>query len=186
MPEASKIQAAGSATGSGVLYTAALGTTLPGGLAGSLTSFTDAGHISDDGVDISDERNTTQYRNINGVVVKTIQGEYTHRVELTLMETTMHTQGLVYGSDNVASDSAGYNVTIDGTVLPHLAMVLDFVNDGDTQERHEYEDAQIVSVQPVKRALNEPKMYALTIECFPATNGVIGKTYYEDADAASS
>lgn len=168
---------------SGGVLTAATGTTMPGGVNGALTSFADAGYISEDGLTMTIDKETQDIRAWGGDKVRVIQTGHSLMFTLTLLEVSSVSLGLVFGADNVTATTDGYSVDITNAELPHLAWVFDTA-DGDQFLRIEVPDGQVTDMGDVVFVHSDAAKFEVTIEAYPDSAGVKATLYYEEEASA--
>jgi len=184
-PTASEVLVGSPATGTGGILTAPLGTALPGGVnATPNVAFVDAGYIGDDGVTITENRETTDVFAWGGSKVRVVQSSHSLQISFPLLETTEDSVSLVRGADNVSSTADGFKAEVTADVLPHRAFIID-AQDGERGVRIEISDGQIISVGDQVLVHSDATRYEVTVECFPDEDGVKATFYYEDIDDGS-
>lgn len=148
----------------GVVAYNALGTTAPTNATSSITTFTDAGYVSEDGITITNSQTRESIRAWqNAAIVRDAITEGSVQISLTLIQTDASVVTLVY---DAAPDSNGAvidNPTINRT---HRAFVIDVV-DGTETIRHWVPDGQVTEVGDRVYQNGAPIGYELTITTFP-------------------
>lgn len=163
---------AGTPLATGGVLLGALTATAPTTAVSTLTGFTAAGYIGEDGVTETNERSTDRIRAWGGDTVKVVQTEHNVTYQFTFLETLNATVlEAVYGEDNVTttpgSPTAGtlHEVQINAATLPHKSYVFE-VKDGDAKIRIYVPDGQITEVGEITYSDSEVIGYQVTVEAF--------------------
>jgi hypothetical protein len=138
----------------------------------TLTGFSAAGYIGEDGVTETNERSTDRIRAWGGDTVKVVQTEHNVSYQFTFLETlNADVLKAVYGQDNVTTTAATvstgtlHEVQINAETLPHKSYVFE-VKDGDAKIRIYVPDGQITEVGDVTYSDSEVIGYQVTVECY--------------------
>lgn len=140
--------------------------------AGTLTGFSAAGYIGEDGVTEANERSTDRIRAWGGDTVKVVQTEHNVTYQFTFLETlNADVLKAVYGEDNVTTTAATastgtlHEVQVNAATLPHKSYVFE-VKDGDAKIRIYVPDGQITEVGEITYSDSEVIGYQVTVECY--------------------
>lgn len=182
-PEAANILVASPLATGGIL-TAATGTAVPTTVDGSTSAFTGAGYIGDAGVSMTVDRQTQDVFAWGGDKVRVIQTSHSVQLEIPFLEANAAVLALVFGEDNVSVVGAVTTVNVNGTMLPHFALVID-AQDGDKRVRITAEDAQVISQQDITFVHTAPTMFTVTVELFPGTDNNKAILLYDDGSDES-
>lgn len=169
-PAAANVLVASPRLATGGILTAATGTALPTTTTGSLTAFTDAGYIGEDGVTMTIDRSTEDIFAWGGAKVRVITTEHSVQLAWSFLEVNTASLGLVFGTDNVSTVGDETTVKLNGTVLPHFALVI-AAADGDVAVLITAADAQVAEQEDVVFVHSAPTEFGVTVECFPDANG---------------
>ena len=152
---------------------------------GTLTGFSAAGYIGEDGVTEANERSTDRIRAWGGDTVKVVQTEHNVTYQFTFLETlNADVLKAVYGEDNVlttpatASSGTLHEVQVNAATLPHKSYVFE-VKDGDAKIRIYVPDGQITEVGEITYSDSEVIGYEVTVEAYA---DVLGNKAYKFLD----
>lgn len=152
---------------SGLIGTAPLGTTAPTGTSSSLSSFTDLGYVSEDGVTETNDISINPIKAWqNAVTVRNTVTDGSVSYQLTLIQTDVNVVAAVYGSA-VAAD--GSIIKRPTTERPHKAWVIDVI-DGTEKIRNWIPDGQITELGDVVYQNGEAIGYEITLTTYPHTS----------------
>jgi len=181
--DADNVYVASPATGTGGVFTAALGTALPTSTSGSIAAFTDNGLISEDGVTSLKEISSADIRSWGGKKQRNVQTEYGRKLKLTFLEANATVLAHLYGAGNVTTVDDETTIVDDGTETPHFAMVVDSV-DGDKNWRYTVADARVVEQDDIVLVHSDATKFGVTIECFPDADGLYVTEYLTDGSGS--
>ena len=111
----------GNATG--MFYTAPVGTTLPTSAADALTSWSEVGAVTSDGITWSTGKDSDLLRNWAKEPERVVSSDEGGTVTASLLYTEQKTLELIFGEDNVTVGAAtsGHGKTISVTVEPGVS-----------------------------------------------------------------
>lgn len=138
--------------GAGNVYIAPEGTTLPSTSSASLSaSWTDLGYCTEDGVDFTQGRDTTDLNAWQGTKIRVLTNQEPLSVKFTLMQTNADVLQVAFGGGTLTEVSAGeYSYTPPSLGENAVrALVIDFI-DGDIQYRYCLPRVQIQGEVAVK------------------------------------
>lgn len=163
---------AGVPLATGGVLIGALTATQPTTAVSTLTGFTAAGYIGEDGVTEANERSTDRIRAWGGDTVKVVQTEHNVTYQFTFLETlNADVLKAVYGEDNVTTTAATattgtlHAVEINSATLPHKSYVFE-LKDGLSKIRIYVPDGQITEVGEITYSDSEVIGYQVTIEAY--------------------
>jgi hypothetical protein len=163
---------AGVPLATGGVLLGALTAAAPTTAASTLTGFSAAGYIGEDGVTETNERSTDRIRAWGGDTVKVVQTEHNVTYQFTFLETlNADVLKAVYGEDNVTTTAATvstgtlHEVQINAAALPHKSYVFE-VKDGEAKIRIYVPDGQITEVGEITYSDSEVIGYQVTVEAF--------------------
>lgn len=163
---------AGTPLATGGILIGDLTATAPTTALSTLTGFSAAGYIGEDGVTEANERSTDRIRAWGGDTVKVVQTEHNVTYQFTFLETlNADVLKAVYGEDNVTTTAATvstgtlHEVAVNASVLPHKSYVFE-VKDGNAKIRIYVPDGQITEVGEITYSDSEVVGYQVTVEAF--------------------
>jgi len=173
---------AGKPNISGAIYYAPIGTTLPDDTTDSLSSFTELGYASEDGITNTNSPETEVLRAWGGDVVLTVQNSKDDTFKVKLIEALNEdVLKAVYGSGNVATTSEGFKVEATAEEAEANVWVIDMTLRNNTAKRIVIPNAKITEVGDIVYADNEAVGYEITLTCMPDTDGVNHYEYFKEA-----
>ena len=176
---------AGKPNISGAIYYAPLGTTLPESTSDSVSSFTELGYASEDGVTNTNSPDTEVLRAWGGDAVLTVQNSKDDTFKLKLIEALNEdVLKAVYGSTNVSSTTEGFKVEATSDEAEANSWVIDMVMRDNTAKRIVIPNAKVTEVGDIVYADNEAVGYELTLTCMPDEDGVNHYEYFKEAASA--
>jgi hypothetical protein len=176
---------AGKPNISGAIYYAPLGTTLPASTSDSVSSFTELGYASEDGVTNTNSPDTEVLRAWGGDAVLTVQNSKDDTFQLKLIEALNEdVLKAVYGSTNVSSTTEGFKVEATAEEAEANSWVIDMVMRDNTAKRIVIPNAKVTEVGDIVYADNEAVGYELTLTCMPDEDGVNHYEYFKEAASA--
>lgn len=181
-PDAANILVAKPLATGGIL-TAAAGTPVPASSSASTSAFTATGYVGEDGVTMTIERETEDVFAWGGAKVRVIQTSHSVQLQIPFLEANPAVFGLVFGVDNVSTVGDETTIKLNGTELPHFALVVDTA-DGDKRARITAADAQVTEQEDIVFVHSAPTQFTVTIELFPDSNGDKGLIHYNTGDGS--
>lgn len=163
----------------GSIYSAPIGTALPTDATTVLnTAFKCLGYVSDDGVQNSDDRKTTDIKSWGGDIVNSVQTEKTDTFKYTLIEAlNVDVLKEIYGDSNVTGDlDTGITVKSNSTELDEHVIVIEMVLRNNVLKRIVLPSAKVTDVGEIKYKDGDNVGYETTVTCFPDDNS---NTHYE-------
>lgn len=163
----------------GSIYSAPIGTALPTDATTALnTAFKCLGYVSDDGVQNSDERKTTDIKSWGGDIVNSVQTEKTDTFKYTLIEAlNVDVLKEIYGDSNVTGNlDTGITVKSNSTELDEHVIVIEMVLRNNVLKRIVLPSAKVTDVGEIKYKDGDNVGYETTVTCFPDDNS---NTHYE-------
>lgn len=163
----------------GSIYSAPIGTALPTDATTALnTVFKCLGYVSDDGVQNSDDRKTTDIKSWGGDIVNSVQTEKTDTFKYTLIEAlNVDVLKEIYGDSNVTGDlDTGITVKSNSTELDEHVIVIEMVLRNNVLKRVVLPSAKVTDVGEIKYKDGDNVGYETTVTCFPDDNS---NTHYE-------
>ena len=168
---------AGTPLATGGILIGALTAAAPTTAVSTLTGFSAAGYIGEDGITEANERSTDRIRAWGGDTVKVVQTEHNVTYQFTFLETlNADVLKAVYGEANVTTTAATpttgtlHEVAVNAATLPHKSYVFE-VKDGDAKIRIYVPDGQITEVGEITYSDAEVIGYQVTVECFADADG---------------
>jgi hypothetical protein len=168
---------AGTPLATGGILIGALTAAAPTTAISTLTGFSAAGYIGEDGITEANERSTDRIRAWGGDTVKVVQTEHNVTYQFTFLETlNADVLKAVYGEDNVTTTAATastgtlHEVAVNAATLPHKSYVFE-VKDGDAKIRIYVPDGQITEVGEITYSDSEVVGYQVTVEAFADASG---------------
>lgn len=163
----------------GSIYSAPIGTALPTDATTALNAaFKCLGYVSDDGVQNSDNRKTTDIKSWGGDIVNSVQTEKTDTFKYTLIEAlNVDVLKEIYGDSNVTGDlDTGITVKSNSTELDEHVIVIEMVLRNNVLKRIVLPSAKVTDVGEIKYKDGDNVGYETTVTCFPDDNS---NTHYE-------
>ena len=168
---------AGTPLATGGILIGSLTATAPTTAVSTLTGFTAAGYIGEDGITEANERSTDRIRAWGGDTVKVVQTEHNVTYQFTFLETlNADVLKAVYGEANVTTTAATastgtlHEVAVNAATLPHKSYVFE-VKDGTAKIRIYVPDGQITEVGEITYSDSEVVGYQVTVEAFADADG---------------
>ncbi|EFZ34661.1 phage tail protein [Ligilactobacillus ruminis] len=163
----------------GSIYSAPIGTALPTDATTALnTAFKCLGYVSDDGVQNSDDRKTTDIKSWGGDIVNSVQTEKTDTFKYTLIEAlNVDVLKEIYGDSNVTGGlDTGITVKSNSIELDEHVIVIEMVLRNNVLKRIVLPSAKVTDVGEIKYKDGDNVGYETTVTCFPDDNS---NTHYE-------
>lgn len=164
----------------GVVYTAALGATLPTDASTALDSsvFTELGYLSEDGFTHNFSKSSETIRDMGGTPILTVQTDTTDEVSFTFME-LMNVDVLktLYGNSNVTGSlSAGISATANSDEPDSCVWVLETIGRDGALTRLVIPNGKISEMGEIAYRRNEAVSCEVTVA---ASADSSGNTHYK-------
>lgn len=141
------------------------------------SNFVDGGYLSDSGITNTRDRDTTTVNAYGGDMVLNATKSVTETFQFGMLETTVDTLKLIYGSDNVSgADDSSITVKHNAKDAPHYPMVFEVALTGGRIKRIVLPDGQVTDVDDVEYTDGDAIAYTPTITAYPDADG---NTAYE-------
>lgn len=171
----------------GGVLRAPIGTSLPVSALGAPDdAFVNLGHVSDDGLERTENRNNQEKYNWGGDLVAVLQQEYGLELKFSLLQVmNADVQKAVHGDDNVTvtPGNSEQGTEIAAKLNPKLLPTGCWVFDGFynlIEMRLVIPIGRITQTGPVKWVQKDLAMYECTLKPFPDSQGNHGYQYYND------
>lgn len=157
----------------GAISVAHVGATLPTDAATELSEdFKRLGYVSEDGVTISEERDSEDVKAWGGDIVYTSQTSYKESLAFTPIELSPEVCALEYGDDNVTVENGTVTVLHTGADMPEKAMVVETVPNSRVIARYVAPRAKLTEKGDVNLNDSDPIGRELTFSLMPDESGV--------------
>lgn len=161
----------------GAVYIAPLGTTLPTNASTALDeAFECLGYISEDGVTISEERDSESIAAWGGDSVYTTQTSYTETFAFTPIEINPVVAKSQYGDDNVTVTAGEMVIKHNSSELPAKIIVIETVPNAKTVDRFVVPNAKLTEKGELTLSDSDPMGRESTYTAMPDASG---NTAYE-------
>lgn len=169
----------------GAIYWAPLGTTLPDDTEDELTSFTELGYASEDGITNTNSPESEVIRAWGGDLVLTVQSSKDDIFKVKLIEALKaDVLKAVYGEDNVDGTLAsGMALTVNAKEAQAASWVFDMIMRDGTKKRIVIPNAKITELGDIVYADNEVVGYEITLTCLPDEDGNNHYEYFLEAQS---
>ena len=169
----------------GAIYWAPLGTTLPDDTEDALTSFTELGYASEDGITNTNSPESEVIRAWGGDLVLTVQSSKDDIFKVKLIEALKaDVLKAVYGEDNVdGSLASGMALTVNAQEAQAASWVFDMIMRDGTKKRIVIPNAKITELGDIVYADNEVVGYEITLTCLPDEDGNNHYEYFLEAQS---
>lgn len=172
--------AIGKPKGSGAVFVAPIGSTLPTDATKALdTKFVCLGYVSEDGVTNEVETDTEDIKAWGGDTVRTVRTSRKETFTMSFIESNMDVLKLVYGSANVTGTS------MDALTVKHtnaenerMQFVIEVVLTDQRIKRIVIPVGQVTEVGEISYKDDEAIAYECTISTFPDASGATVYEYY--------
>lgn len=146
----------------GVIRVAPLGTPIPDSIDDSINAaFHDVGMISDAGAVEGQGTSTTNIKQWNGDVVRTVQTEHNATLKFMMIETNPHSLELFYGNYTPGL------VEVNGLQPPKQCAVIDVFDEDALVERKVIPIFQVTDRADVAHVNGAATGYEVTATCYP-------------------
>lgn len=161
----------------GAISVAPSGTTLPTDATSELDAkFNGLGYCNEDGVTVSEERDSEDIAAWGGDTVVTSQTAYKESVTFTPIECNEHVVRLMYGDKNITVQAGKMVVKHTGAELPECCIVIETVPNSKTIARYVIPRAKLTEKGDLSLNDSDPIGRELTFTALPDNGGV---TMYE-------
>lgn len=140
-------------------------------------AYENMGYISKDGVEVSEERETSDHEDVNGTVIETTQDKYGITITATFVESLRGALlKRIHGADNVtieaptATKEGAITVKRNSVELEAGKWVFEMAS-RRAKKRKVAPNARVVSTGSQKFVSTELISYQATIKCYPDENG---------------
>ena len=135
------------------------------------------GLVGDEGVTLTQERSTEDIRAWGGMIVRSVQTEFSESVSLQFLESDKaEVLKEVYGEANVTVTGGNIAIRHNGEQLPSRVFVFD-MKDGDKRRRLVLPNAQITATEDITLVHSDIIRYGVTITAYPDDDGVCAYEY---------
>lgn len=154
----------------GMFYTAPKGTALPTSATDSLSSWTEVGAITSDGITWTPGKDSEPIRNWAKIIERLVSSDEGGSVTAPLMYTTKDTLEVIFGADNVTVEAANaqhgnvVSVTVEPGVSASPAAFLFIMKDGDDMILLGSSNAIVREVGDISFSPTEAIVWEATIE----------------------
>lgn len=164
----------------GAAYVADAGTACPTTAAETATGFDSLGWLSEDGITMSIDRETTDIIGFGGDVALTISESHDLTFTIKPMELNVHVLGLMFNGANVTmgSGSAVESVKVNADDPDEFALMFDLRGRGGQLIRVCVPKAKVTEMGEVPLKHNEPIASEMTIKAFPDASGNKAYIYF--------
>lgn len=161
----------------GAISIAPVGTELPTDATASLNeAFKGIGYCNEDGVVISEERDSEDIPAWGGDVVFTSQTSYKESISFTPIEINAEVARMQYGDDNVEVEAGKMAIKHTGAVLPEKSLVVETVPNSKTVARYVVPRGKLTEKGDLSLNDSDPMGRESVFTCLPDDTGV---TMYE-------
>ena len=171
----------------GAVFVAPKGTALPTSASEELNeAYKCLGYISEDGIPVSESRESEALKAWGGDTVMKNQTSYEKSVKFTAIESENETALKVrYGTANVTKGELGaLTVKHNSVELDHWAMVIDMATSKDRVTRLCYPDAYASETEDITYKDSESIGLGVTMACLPGDDGDVCKEYHAAVSAS--
>ncbi len=121
----------GKGRASGMFYVAAAGTAIPTTLATLPTGWTEAGFISEDGMELQLSRDIEDIKDWSNTIRRTILTDHDEKASGACISTTAEALAELFGASNVTEGTGSITVNLSASDLPAVKAYLFVMKDGD-------------------------------------------------------
>lgn len=177
MPNDVSSVAVGKPKVGGAVFIAPVDSTLPTDATTALDkAFECLGYISEDGVVVTEERDSETIPAWGGDTVATVQTSYTETFAFTPIEVNPVVAAAEYGDDNVEVTAGKMTITHNSAELPEKALVIETVPNSKTVDRFVVPRAKLTEKGDLTMTDSEPMGRECTFTALPDKSG---NTAYE-------
>ena len=138
--------------------------------------FEDAGYANEDGVTLTPDMSTNSIKEWGGAVVRTVLEEFNGTIAFTLIQTDETAFKMAFGDDNVTAQAAtaehGNQLKAGiGATLPDAKAWVFKMKDGAARMLICLPNAQVTTLDEVTFNATDPIGWAITLSCYPDSNG---------------
>lgn len=166
----------------GAILSAPLGTTMP--VLADITAsgvtldedFTGNEYISEEGLTLTPSMSTQDIKDWSGATVRKVLESFDGTLSWTMISTNESAMGIAFGSDYVTTTTAttthgAQTRTALGAHLPDARSWVFLMKDGDARIVITVPNGQVTEVGEVTFASNAAVGWAVTLACYPDSNG---------------
>ena len=121
----------GKGQASGMFYVAAAGTAIPTTLSTLPTGWTEAGFISEDGMELQLSRDVEDIKDWSNTIRRTILTDHDEKASGACISTTATALAELFGASNVTAGTGNFVVNLSAADLPPVKAYLFIMKDGD-------------------------------------------------------
>lgn len=168
----------------GAVFNAPIGTAIPTDATTALNeAFVCVGHITEDGVENSQELSTTPIKVWGGLVVYNPLNEFNDNFSFAMAEAlNVNAMKAYYGDDNVTDNNGNITVKVGAHDMPERIWVIENVLRNGRARRLVLPNAQVMEREPITYKDDEVLAYGITLSAMQDDSG---ETHYEYTEAAS-
>ena len=168
----------------GGAWYAKTGGALPNDATTALAStFTDLGYLSDDGLTDTIDKNFTDVTAWGGDRVLSVLTSQTESFKFAMLETTLDTLKVVYGSDNVTDNDGVISVKHNAKGNETFTFMFEIAMTGNRIKRIVVPSAVVTNLDDVEYKDGDAINYSIELAALPDTDG---NTAYEYISAVST
>lgn len=147
------------------------------------STFTDLGYLSDDGLTDTIDKNFTDVTAWGGDRVLSVLTSQTESFKFAMIETTLDTLKVVYGSDNVTDNSGVISVKHNAKGNEQFSFVFEIAMTGNRVKRIVVPSAVVTNLDDVEYKDGDAINYSIELAALPDSDG---STAYEYISAVST
>lgn len=153
----------------GAAWCAPSSAAVPTGASAALTGFTSLGWLTEDGITMTINKETTDLKGFGGDTALTIQTSHDVEFKFKPMEWNETVAKEMFGDANVTTDAA--KVTVNGDDLPTRRYIFDMRGRGNQLIRVVVPNCKVTSIGDLPFKHNEPMAAEFTLKAFPDSTG---------------
>lgn len=165
----------------GAAWCAPTTATAPTSASGALTGFSSLGWLTEDGISMTVNRESTDLKGFGGDTALTIQTSHDVEFKFKPMEWNETVAKEMFGESNVTANGA--TVKVNGAELPLRRYVFDLMGRNKELIRVVAPNCKVTSLGDLPFKHNEPMASEFTLKAFPDSDG--NKVYIYKATASS-
>lgn len=168
----------------GAVWRAPKGTTLPTDATTALgTEFVNLGHVSEDGWTVSDSKESTTIKNMDGTDVFSVQTGVTSTIHVKLIEgLNPEVLKTAHGTENVTGTLAdGISVTVNTDEPEEFVWVFETILRDGVLKRIVVPDGKVTETGDITYKMDEPVAYDFTITSLADASGNIRYEHMKSA-----